>query len=96
MACTVQQVEEKGVSATMGVDIFPVGSRVRVSSYSPFRGLRGTVRTIHRIDPVPEDEKPFCFYRIALEGASLREAIWFECDEVELIALPSGVLQEQN
>jgi hypothetical protein len=69
---------------------------VRVSSDGPFRGLKGTIRTIHVIAPVRGDEKPFCFYKIALEGSSLREPIWFECDEVELITSPSGVLQEQN
>jgi len=69
---------------------------VRVSSYGPFRGLKGTIRLIHVIAPAREDEQPFCFYKIALEGTSLREPIWFECDEVELIALPSGVLQEQT
>jgi hypothetical protein len=33
------------------------------------------------IDP----ENPFCFYLIALEGVQLREPIWFEYTEVELI-----------
>ena len=77
-------------------DVFPFGSRVRITSYSPFRGLKGTIRTVHTMAPAPGEEEPFCFYQIALEGASIREPIWFEYDEVELIALPARVLQEQN
>jgi hypothetical protein len=77
---------------TMG-EVFPVGSRVRITSYSPFRGLKGTIRTVHCLPP--GEEEPFCFYQIALEGTSIGEPIWFEDGEVELIALPSGVLQEQ-
>ena len=75
-------------------EFFPVGSRVRITSYGPFRGLKGTVRTVHTI--TPGGEEPFCFYQTVLEGVSIGEPIWFENEEVELIALPSGVLQEQN
>ena len=77
----------------MKSDVFSVGSRVCVMSYGPFRGLRGTIRTVHCLPP---REEPLCFYQIALEGTSLGKPIWFECDEVELIELPSGVLQECN
>jgi hypothetical protein len=61
-----------------------VGDRVRVISYSPFRGLRGTIRTVDSITTGPG--KPFCFYLIALEGAHVQGPIWFEYDEVELVA----------
>ncbi len=67
----------------MTTQVFSVGSRVHVTSYSPFRGFRGTIRTVHRILPL---EEPFCFYHITLEGASIQEPIWFECEEVELVA----------
>ena len=63
--------------------IFPVGSRVRVTSYSPFRGLRGTILTVDTISA--ELEEPFCFYHIELEGAYIKGPIWFEFDEVELL-----------
>jgi hypothetical protein len=63
--------------------IFPVGSRVRVTGYSPFRGLRGTILTVDTISA--ELEEPFCFYQIELEGAYIKEPIWFEFDEVELL-----------
>lgn len=79
-----------------GGNIFPGGSRVRVISDSPFRQLKGTIRRVHTIAPVHADEEPFCFYQITLEGASVREPIWFACDEVELIALPARVLEERN
>lgn len=63
--------------------IFEVGNHVQIMSYGPFRGLRGTVRTVDTSVLGREDEEPpFCFYRIALDGAYIREPIWFECDEV--------------
>jgi hypothetical protein len=66
--------------------LFPIGSRVRVTSYSPFRGLSGTIRIV---DAIPaESEEPFCFYLVALEGSCVKEPVWFTCDEVELIAEP--------
>jgi hypothetical protein len=59
------------------------GDRVRVTSYSPFRGLRGTIRTV---DTIAADlAEPFCFYAVSLEGAHVREPIWFVHDEVELV-----------
>jgi hypothetical protein len=68
-------------------DLFLVDSRVRVTSYCPFRGLRGTIR---RVNTIPIDlvdlEEPFCFYLISLDGAHIKEPIWFAYDEVELIA----------
>ena len=69
----------------MNPHVFTAGSRVRVISYSPFRGLRGTIRAVDTIPPV-EVEEPFCFYRIELEGAHIKEPIWFEHTEVELVA----------
>ena len=62
----------------------PVGSLVCVTSYSPFRGLRGTVRSVHTI--AADLDEHFCFYLIALEGAQIKGPIWFEYDEVELVA----------
>jgi hypothetical protein len=76
----------KGVRRTMEIHVLPVESLVYVTSYSPFRGLRGTIRTVHTI--APDLDEPFCFYLIALEGARVREPVWFEYDEVELIAPP--------
>ena len=73
-------------------NVFPVGSRVRVTSYGPFRGLRGTIRAV---DPIVVDlEEPFCFYHIVLEGAYIQGPIWFAYDEVELVASDSVVLHE--
>jgi hypothetical protein len=71
----------------LGIEVFPIGSRVQVVNYSPLRGLRGTILTIHMI-AAPLDE-PFCFYLIALEGVQLKEPIWFEYTEVELLTPPS-------
>jgi hypothetical protein len=68
------------------IEVFPIGSRVRVTNYSPFRGLRGTVLIIHMIAAALEE--PFCFYLVALEGTQMKEPIWFEYHEVELVAPP--------
>ena len=69
---------------TMNNQLFPAGSRVRVISYSPFRGLRGTIRMVDTIAGL-EGNEPFCFYHIELEGAHIKEPIWFEYGEVELV-----------
>ncbi len=58
-----------------------IGSRVQVTSYGPFRGLRGTIRTVDTI-AVDLDES-HCFFQIVLDGAYMQEPIWFESDEVE-------------
>jgi hypothetical protein len=66
--------------------VYPVGSRVHVTSYGPFRGLRGTIRTV---DTIASDlMEPFCFYLVAVEGAQIQEPIWFEHHEVEEITAP--------
>lgn len=77
----------------MGVNVFPIGSWVRVISYGPFRGLRGTIRSVNTISSPDLDEEPFCFYLIALEGTHLPEPVWFEYDEVELISAPLVALE---
>jgi hypothetical protein len=64
--------------------LFPVGSRVRVASYGPFRGLTGTVQKVHAISGCDE---PFCFYLIAVEGTYLEQPVWFQYEEVEGVSL---------
>lgn len=59
---------------------------MQVTNYSPWRGLKGTILTIHMIT-YPGDE-PFCFYLVAVDGAHVKEPIWFEYSEVELITPP--------
>lgn len=76
----------------MGNSVFPAGSRVQVVSYGPFRGLRGTIRIV---DIIADDiEEPYCFYHIVLDGSQIKQPIWFECDEVELVAVLSVASQE--
>ncbi len=75
----------KGVQRAMEYDVFAVGNRVCVISSSPFTGLRGTVRTVNTIATDLEDDEPFCFYQIVLEGTHIREPMWFNYDEVELV-----------
>lgn len=77
----------------MELNVFPIGSRVRVISYGPFRGLRGAIRSVNTISSPDLDEAPFCFYLIALDGAHLSEPVWFEYDEVELISAPLVALE---
>ena len=77
-----------------GGNVFQVGSRVRVTSYSPFRGLKGTIRIV---DTITADlEEPFCFYLIALDGTYMKEPMWFEYNEVEGIDLPAASLHESG
>jgi hypothetical protein len=84
MALMSGSFKESEEIAHNGVEAFPIGSRVRVANYSPFRGLKGTVCAVNMIDL----EEPFCFYLIALEGVQMKEPIWFEYTEVELITPP--------
>jgi hypothetical protein len=63
-----------------------IGSRVHVTSYSPFRGLKGTVRMV---DEILNSDEPFCFYLVALEGALIKEPVWFQSEEVESV-FPQG------
>ncbi len=70
-------------AAEQGGKVLQVDSRVRVTSYGPFRGLRGTIRSV---DTIPSDpEELFCFYLVALEGAYIKEPMWFEYHEVEVV-----------
>jgi hypothetical protein len=64
-------------------EVYPIGSRIRVANDSPFRGLKGTILAIHMI--AAPGEPTFCFYLVALVGAHLREPLWFEYQEVELV-----------
>ncbi len=68
--------------------VFSEGSRVYVVSYSPFRGLKGTIRTVHHIAPLDE---LFCFYQIELEGAQVKDPVWFTYEEVELLTPQEGL-----
>ena len=73
----------------MNNQVLPAGSRVRVISYGSFRGLKGTIRAVDTI-PGLETGEAFCFYLVELEGAHIKEPIWFACDEVELVDCPSS------
>jgi hypothetical protein len=65
---------------------FPVGSLVRIANYSPFRGRKGIIRNVDSI--FDDGEQPFCFYLVTMEGTQLKEPMWFEYDEIELITSP--------
>ena len=66
--------------------ILEVGDRVHVISYSPFKGLRGTVREVDRIATALDEEEPFFFYQIDLEESQVKEPVWFQDEEVESIS----------
>ena len=78
----------------MGVNVLPNGSLVRITNYSPFRGLRGTIRRVH--DLSFDLEEPFCFYLIALEGTQMKEPLWFEYEEIEVVASPLVALEARG
>ncbi len=73
--------------------VLPVGSRVRVTCYGPFREQWGMVRDVHMISA--DLEEPFCFYLIALDSGQRKEPIWFDYSEVELITSSLFALQER-
>ncbi len=67
-------------------NFYPPGSLVQVTNYSPFRGFNGTIQTV---DAISDDrDEPFCFYLVALEGTQVKEPLWFEYDEVEMVTTP--------
>jgi hypothetical protein len=73
------------------LNIYPPGSQVQVTSYSPFRGLNGTIQMV---DNMADDlEEPFCLYQIVLEGTQITEPIWFEHDEVASVTDPLVALE---
>ena len=72
-------------------NVFFEGSLVRIANYSPFHGRKGIIRTVDCI--VDDGEQPFCFYLVALEGTQIKEPMWFEYDEVELVTSPLHPLQ---
>jgi hypothetical protein len=76
----------------MSFRALPAGSRVRVTSYSPFREQWGTVLDVHTI--AADLEEPFCFYLIAFDSGRRKEPIWFDYSEVELITSSLVALQE--
>lgn len=71
----------------MSNDIFQIGNLVRVTSYGPFRGLKGTIQKVDAINDDPVD--PFCFYLVALEETTFPTPIWFEYYELEFIGFPA-------
>lgn len=63
-----------------------VGSTVRITSYSPFRGLGGVIQLVDEIPSVVGDFiEPFCFYLVRLEGTSIQTPVWFQREEIEPI-----------
>ena len=76
----------------MHTNVLPVGSLVDVTSYSPFRGLKGTVQMVNTIDD--EAEEPFCFYLVDLEGTHIPEPVWFEHNEVEAAEVVTSPLTD--
>ena len=88
-------VYAKGAQHTMQTNVLSVGSLVDVTSYSPFRGLRGTIQVVNTI--ADESEEPFCFYLVSLEGTHIHEPVWFEnheVEEIEVMASPLVNLQQ--
>ena len=71
--------------------VVPVGSRVRVISYGPFRGLKGTIRRSFRSATIKKI--PFVSIRSLWKGVFFPTSIWFACHELELIGFPATMLQ---
>ncbi len=69
----------------MEKSVLQVGNRVRITSYGPFRGLRGIIQRVDELPPSSDLSEPFCFYLVRLEGAHIKEPVWFHYEEVESI-----------
>ncbi len=77
-------IEERNQS-TIEKSVLPVGSRVCITSYGPFRYLRGVIQRVDEILPSSELAELFCFYLVRLEGAYIANPVWFQYEEVELV-----------
>lgn len=77
-------IEERNQS-TMEKLVLQVGSRVRITSYGPFRDLRGVVQCVDEMLSTSELSELFCFYLVRLEGAYIANPVWFLSEEVEPI-----------
>ena len=64
-------------------EVLPIGSRVCVANEGPYRGRKGTILAIHMI--ATPGKPTSCSYLVALDGAYLREPLWFESQEVALV-----------
>jgi hypothetical protein len=72
----------------MQTDRCAKGKRVRVTSYGPFRGLKGTIQCVSVLDHV--ETEPCYFYLIALDA--LQRPLCFAHSDVEFLdALPVPV-----
>ena len=71
----------------MSSSILPIGTRVYVLNYGPFRGLKGTILASDML--TDDTDEPFGFYLVALTGAAVPGPIWFEYDEVGTVGLPA-------
>jgi hypothetical protein len=67
-------------------NVLPIGCGVCVTHASPLRGCKGTILAIHMI--ATPGEPTCCFYLVTLDGAYLREPLWFEYHEVALVGTP--------
>ncbi len=69
-----------------------IGSLVYVTSYSPFRGLRGIIRAVEKI--TDEVKGAYCFYQVEFDVMKNSEPIWFEADEVAAIVPLAALTSE--
>jgi hypothetical protein len=62
--------------------ILEIGSLVYVTSYGPYRGLKGIIRTVDALSPANISS---CFYLIALQEGHVKEPVWFVHDDVAAV-----------
>ena len=63
----------------MDAPVIPIGARVRIINYSPYRGLAGTVQ---KIETIRHENDHYEFYQIDLEGVQVNDPLWFEKEEL--------------
>jgi hypothetical protein len=58
------------------------GEWVQITSYSPFRGLRGVIQRVQVVGD-DDDDEPLSFYLVSLD--TQKEPVWFENSEIEAL-----------
>ena len=64
----------------MSTNVLSVGSLVSITSYGPYFGCTGIIRSIDVI--AAETQDPWPFYLVALRESQGSEPLWFEHDAV--------------
>lgn len=80
MALLTSEQSPSGTEPLEG--LLEIGNLVYVTSYGPYRGLKGIIRTVDVLAPKHASS---CFYLIALQEGHMKEPVWFIHDDVAVV-----------